>query len=109
MPRKIALIGLLAAFLAHPAEARYFHIPKAEGVPRDSRGRIARSPEARHQFMQANPCPGGPDKGSTSHCSGYVVDHLRALACGGADAPSNMQWQTEAEGKAKDKIERKGC
>jgi hypothetical protein len=27
----------------------------------------------------------------------------------GADAPSNMQWQTTAEGKAKDKWERVGC
>ena len=34
------------------------------------------------------------------------VDHVKALACGGADAPSNMQWQTVADGKAKDKWER---
>ncbi|MCX7105232.1 MAG: hypothetical protein NTU70_08145 [Methylococcales bacterium] len=31
------------------------------------------------------------------------------MACGGADAPSNIQWQSVAEGKAKDKWERKGC
>jgi hypothetical protein len=33
------------------------------------------------------------------------------LVCGGGgtDAPSNMQWQSVAEGKAKDKWERKGC
>jgi len=40
---------------------------------------------------------------------GYVIDHVRPLACGGADAPSNMQWQTSAAAKAKDKVERKGC
>jgi hypothetical protein len=42
---------------------------------------------------------------------GYVVDHVCALACGGVDDPSNMQYQTYAEGKAKDKWERteKGC
>lgn len=40
---------------------------------------------------------------------GHVVDHVTPLACGGADRPSNMQWQTIAEGKAKDKWERKGC
>jgi hypothetical protein len=34
---------------------------------------------------------------------------MTALACGGADAPVNMQWQSVAEGKAKDKWERKGC
>jgi len=41
--------------------------------------------------------------------SGYVIDHKIPLACGGADAPWNMQWQTIAEAKAKDKIERRGC
>jgi hypothetical protein len=30
----------------------------------------------------------------------------RALKRGGADAPSNMQWQMIRESKAKDKIER---
>jgi 5-methylcytosine-specific restriction endonuclease McrA len=36
---------------------------------------------------------------------GYVVDHIIPLKHGGADAPSNMQWQTIAEAKAKDKWE----
>lgn len=40
-------------------------------------------------------------------CKGYVIDHIQALAGGGIDAPSNMQWQTVAKGK--DKWERKGC
>ena len=40
---------------------------------------------------------------------GYVVDHAIALACGGADDPSNMQWQTISEARAKDKIERRDC
>lgn len=31
------------------------------------------------------------------------------VAYGGADAPLNMQWQTVAEAKAKDKVERFGC
>ena len=37
---------------------------------------------------------------------GYVIDHVNPLECGGADAPSNMHWQTIADGKAKDKTER---
>jgi hypothetical protein len=35
-----------------------------------------------------------------------VVDHVKPLECGGADAPGNMQWQTVAAGKAKDETER---
>jgi hypothetical protein len=38
---------------------------------------------------------------------GYVVDHIKPLECGGADVPSNMQWQTRAEARAKDRTERR--
>jgi len=75
--------------------------PAVVGVARDSRGRIARSESAKRTFMrQTGYARGRP---------GYVIDHVRPLACGGADAPSNMQWQTSAAAKAKDKVERKGC
>jgi hypothetical protein len=36
---------------------------------------------------------------------GYVVDHNVPLECGGADAPSNMQWLTVAAAKIKDRTE----
>jgi len=36
---------------------------------------------------------------------GYVVDHIVPLKRGGEDAPGNMQWQTAAEAKAKDRVE----
>ncbi len=36
---------------------------------------------------------------------GHVVDHIIALKHGGPDSPSNMQWQTIEEAKAKDKWE----
>jgi hypothetical protein len=66
-----------------------------------------RSRAARDAFERTHPCPA---TGRTSGpCRGYVVDHIQPLACGGADAPGNMQWQTKAEGKAKDKWERAGC
>jgi hypothetical protein len=35
-----------------------------------------------------------------------VVDHIVPLECGGADVPSNMQWQTVQEAKIKDRTER---
>ena len=70
-------------------------------------GHAHRSIAARNAFKRAHPCPAN-GKGS-GPCPGYVVDHIKALACGGADAPANMQWQTVADGKAKDKVERIWC
>jgi len=32
-----------------------------------------------------------------------VIDHIVPIACHGADAPSNMQWQTISDAKAKGK------
>ncbi len=47
-----------------------------------------------------------PLHGKTSGaCPGYVGDHVVPLKRGGADRPSNMQWQGTAEAKAKDKWE----
>jgi hypothetical protein len=48
-----------------------------------------------------------PSNGNSyGSCPGYVIDQINPLECGGADAPFNMQWQTIADGKAKDKTER---
>ena len=81
--------------------------PKAVGLQRDARGRIARSTSAKHSFETSHPCPA---TGRTSGpCKGYVIDHVKPLACGGADAPSNMQWQTETAAKLKDRTERASC
>jgi hypothetical protein len=65
--------------------------------------RYKRSHRARHAFMVQQPCPStGKTYGS---CPGYVIDHIKPLKRGGADDPSNMQWQTKEEAKAKDKWE----
>ena len=78
---------------------------KCESCPRDTHGKIKRSKEATGAFQRQNPCP---STGKTSgKCSGYVIDHKIPLAKGGADDPSNMQWQTKEAAKAKDKVERK--
>ncbi len=70
-------------------------------APRDAKGRIERSETAKRDFERKTGYPNGRP--------GYVVDHIVPLACGGADAPTNMQWQTIAAAKAKDKTERQGC
>lgn len=67
----------------------------------------ARSSAMKHEFERKNPCPSTGKTGGP--CPGYVVDHIQPLACGGQDAPSNMQWQSEADAKRKDSWERKGC
>jgi len=66
-----------------------------------------RSEAAKNEFKHSSPCPANGE--NSGPCPGYVVDHITPLACGGADEPGNMQWQTIEEGKAKDKWERKGC
>lgn len=66
-----------------------------------------RSLKAEVQFRLLHPCP------STNQmygvCPGYVIDRVIPPVCGGAEDPSNMQWQTLAEARAKDKWERIGC
>jgi hypothetical protein len=73
-------------------------------VQHDKNGKIKRSAAGKEAFKRSQPCPSTGR--STGRCRGYVVDHVKPLECGGADAPSNMQWQTVAAGKAKDKTER---
>lgn len=72
-------------------------------VQRGRNGRIKRSSGAKHWFEREHPCPSTGR--SSGRCPGYVVDHVKPLECGGADAPSNMQWQTASQAKQKDKTE----
>jgi hypothetical protein len=64
---------------------------------RDEHGRILRSEAQKHAFERQTGYPHGRP--------GYVVDHIVPLKRGGCDCPENMQWQTVAEAKAKDKWE----
>lgn len=66
-----------------------------------------RSQAAKAAFQRANPCPAtGQHRGK---CPGYVIDHVHPICAGGPDAPSNMQWQTAADAKLKDREERRLC
>jgi len=56
-----------------------------------------RNPAVKRKFDKLNGYPHGR--------KGYVVDHICPLEQGGLDDVVNMQYQTIAEGKAKDKIE----
>jgi hypothetical protein len=69
--------------------------------------RTIRSASDKAEFKREHPCPATGARNGP--CGGYVIDHVIPFACGGPDAPSNMQWQTIAEGKAKDRWELKGC
>jgi hypothetical protein len=85
----MAMLVLLAGFQIDQADSR------------------ERSAAAKDEFKRENPCPtNGNNRGP---CPGQVIDHVKPLDCGGSDAPTNMQWQSVEEGKAKDKWERKNC
>jgi hypothetical protein len=109
--RQVASLAAVLALSIAPAFARgsgHGHgysaaRAKCYSCPRDSRGRIVRSAESKREFRRAHPCPStGRSSGA---CPGYVIDHVKPLKRGGADAPSNMQWQTMSEAKAKDRVE----
>jgi hypothetical protein len=89
-----------SSYIPHPAEP-----PGTTcGIGlRDSHGRLRRCSAAKVAFERANPCPSTGE--SHGPCPGYVIDHIVPLKRGGADDPTNMQWQTIEDAKAKDRIE----
>lgn len=74
-------------------------------VPAEAKGH--RSHSATAAFKRQHPCPRtGKPRGA---CPGWVIDHVVPLCAGGRDDPANMQWQTMADAKAKDREEAKQC
>lgn len=72
-------------------------------LPQQAFSRIHRSTAVRREFMRMHPCPSTGKK--YGGCPGWIADHRVALCKGGPDKPSNLQWQTVAAAKAKDKWE----
>jgi hypothetical protein len=114
--KQIELITTQPANTQQPAETYSPPSPPTQAIKqsidsttikRDENGRIVRSETAKDDFKSSNPCPSNGHRSGS--CPGYVIDHIMPLACGGADDKTNMQWQSKAEGKAKDKWERNGC
>lgn len=81
--------------LATLASASVFASPYVEtricGEPaRTSTGAIARDAKAVREFRRLYACPStGLHDGA---CTGWSVDHVIPLACGGCDSVPNMQW-----------------
>lgn len=97
---RIVVMAIVLALSLEPALAGG-HGSYSYSLPRDSHGRIERSAKARDEFKKSHPCPStGRSSGA---CPGYVIDHVVPLKRGGGDQPSNMQWQTIPDAKAKDK------
>ena len=87
----------------HSGGVRYSKATHSTHTTRSSASHAKRDPDERRAFQRGHPCP---STGRTSGaCPGYVVDHVTALKRGGADRPSNMQWQTVQDAKAKDRVE----
>ena len=75
--------------------------PGVEGL--GSGLRTERSARQVRAFRILYPCPAtGHPRGA---CPGWVVDHVVPLCAGGADHPHNMQWQSAADAKVKDRDE----
>ena len=100
---RMTLFTIFAALICLLPTATGASHSKCVTCVRDGRGRIKRSKAATDAFKRSNPCPStGKRSGS---CPGYVIDHATPLKRGGADDPSNMQWQTTIDAKRKDKTE----
>ena len=101
---KVALLEEIGFSFEIPQELRHSGLRSAFIRP----ARLARKDQTgcggKGRFQKAAAVP---LNGTQFGCvSGIVIDHRKPLECRGTDAPSNMQWQTTAAAKAKDRTER---
>lgn len=73
----------------------------------NAEAKTERSRSVTTEFQKKKPCPANGKR--SGPCPGYIKDHIYPLCAGGADSVENMQWQTVAEAKAKDKLEIHQC
>lgn len=67
-----------------------------------AQARTKRSQTAIVEFKKVQPCPAtGATKGP---CKGYVIDHIKALACGGADDPGKYAMADDCRREAKRQV-----
>jgi hypothetical protein len=69
--------------------------------------KVERSREITAPFQREHPCPSTGKRWGA--CPGWVKDHIDPLCNGGPNAVSNMQWQTIADARAKNRWERAIC
>jgi len=81
-------------------ETRYFGSPI-----RNADGTIKRRSDVLKAFQAIHPCPSTGL--TTGACPGFAKNHDIPLGCGGADAVSNLTWQSTAAKKLIDAYELK--
>lgn len=101
-----ALAGLLVIISTAFAQNESFATPVATSVD-EAKQRLARSRKEVRLFRSKNPCPATGEIQPT--CKGFVVDHVKPKCAGGEDKITNMQYQSVAQAKKKDKIEIAYC
>ena len=95
------VVLLPAPVLAHGGglDSQGCHTSSRTGDYHCHRAPARRSASARSAFRREYVCP--TTGRTTGRCPGWEVDHVEPLACGGADAPGNMQWLTREENRRK--------
>jgi hypothetical protein len=88
----VSIALLLVGAVASAAEAAHGGTHRrtyCQSCLRDSHGRIKRDRSVVNEFKRETRYPTGRP--------GYRIDHRIPLACGGADAASNLQWLATEE------------
>ena len=99
----VAIAGNLSIIAAPIPPAALPKSPATFSSPAKLHVKTPRNPAKVREFRSLHPCPATLEE--TGPCPGWVVDHINPLACGGVDYYTNMQWQTVADAKAKDRVE----